>query len=63
MLAQAQMSVLHLLGAAPDGRWLGNDFVWSLLASTFPAWTLFTLVRGWVRGSVAPAYARPGAAE
>ena len=52
MIAQTLMNVLHLQAAASDGRWMGSDYVLSLLLGTFPAWALFTLVRGWVRSAV-----------
>ena len=42
-------SVSHLTAVAADGRWLGQDYVLALFAATFPAWTLYTLVRGWFR--------------
>ncbi len=63
MLAQILMTVSNLLAAGPDGRWLGNDYVLSLLAGTFPAWTLFTLVRGWVRPGAIPIHTVRGTAE
>ena len=46
MIAQLLKHAM-IQAAASDGRWMGSDFVLSLLLGTFPAWALFTLVRGW----------------
>ena len=50
----------HMTAVAADGRWLGQDYVLALLAATFPAWTLYTLVGAWLRAAVVPAVARKG---
>ena len=53
---------LNLLAAA-EGRWLGYDYVLALFGATFPAWALFTLMRGWVRGpAMAPVIRTAGRA-
>ena len=48
----------NVLSFAADGRWMGCDYVLALVAATFPAWTLVTLVRGWVCGWGGPAPVR-----
>ena len=53
----------NVLAAGGDGRWMGYDYVMALLAGTFPAWSLFTLVRGWVCGRAVPVAATPPRAE
>jgi hypothetical protein len=60
MLANALIQLSHLSAAGPDGRWLGQDNVLALLAATFPAWTVITLVRGWFRPKAIAAGIRPG---
>ena len=50
MLASAATHLLQVfLAAVPEGRWLGQDYGLALLAASFPAWTLITLLRGWFR--------------
>ena len=58
MLMHALSNVSHLSAVASDGRWLGQDCVLALIAATFPAWTVVTLVRGWVRAAVGARQAR-----
>ena len=53
MTPHAIAAVSHLTAFASDGRWMGQDYVLALIAATFPAWTLLTLVRGWFRGETA----------
>ena len=53
MLMHTLSNVSQLTAVAADGRWLGQDYVLALLAATFPAWTLVTLVRGWFRRAAA----------
>ena len=50
----------QLLAAGADGRWLGQDYVLALIAATFPAWALFTLVSGWVGGRAGVAVSAGG---
>ena len=62
MIAQIQIGILHLPAAASDGRWMGSDYVLSLLLGTFPAWAMYTVVRGWVRPAIAGCGLKPGSA-
>ena len=49
MLMHALSSLSQLGAVTSDGRWLGHDYVLALIAATFPAWSLVTIVRGWFR--------------
>lgn len=48
MVATMLTQLTGVLGASADGRWMGCDYVLALFAGTFPAWSLFTLMREWV---------------
>ena len=64
MWMQNLSNLSHVTALAADGRWLGQDYALALLAATFPAWTLYTLVGAWLKAAPAtapaPVVARKG---
>ena len=47
MFIQTMAQLMNSTGGGA-GTWLGSDYALTLCAATFPAWSLFTLLRAWV---------------
>jgi hypothetical protein len=47
MMIEAAIQLVGMTRGSAGG-WMGADYALSLCAATFPAWTLFTLLRSWM---------------